>query len=338
MPGDDDIIDDIEDGPEEGQENIEQSVEKDDALEIDSKTESDRDSAFGPKDESVETTKPRAKLWLASLVGGLALALGAGAVGGFVSHEFFDAPPPPPNLSGFEAQIKEIETQAAKQTRQNVAMESQIKSLKTQLEKDVSALERKWADKLTVIEGKIAEGANSNGPNIKLSEDLKIRIDETGTPKFIEDESRENEAGEASQASIDPNPQLAADLKILRSDIDTELSAVKRRLKILERAKDTALKQARHAALKEAHVFPAADILAGLAGPEEKEAPKGWFGRLTDKHVSVTRTGQEAAADVLTQIETAIAAGDWETAMRLSDDLPEPARSAAQDWITGTRP
>ena len=45
MPGDDDIIDDIEDGPEEGQENIEQSVEKDDALEIDSKTESDRDSA-----------------------------------------------------------------------------------------------------------------------------------------------------------------------------------------------------------------------------------------------------------------------------------------------------
>ena len=334
MPGDDDIIDDIEDGPEGGQENIEQDVE----LELDSKTESDRENVLGPKSDPVETAKPRAKLWLASLVGGLALALGAGAVGGFVSHEFFDAPPPPPNLSGFEAQIKEIETQAAKQTRQNVAMESQIKSLKTQLEKDVSALERKWADKFTVIESKIAEGANSDGPNIKLSEDLKIRIDETGTPKFIEDERLENEAGESAQAPIDPNPQLAADLKILRSDIDIELSAVKRRLKILERAKDTALNQARQTTLKEAHVFPAADILAGLAGPAEKEAPKGWFGRLTDKHVSVTRTGQEAAADVLTQIETAIAAGDWETAMRLSDDLPEPARGAAQDWITGTRP
>ena len=58
------------------------------------------------KSAKVKNRKPlRAIFPLAGLIA----ALLAGGIGGFVSHEYFDAPPPPPDLSAFKAQIEDLD-------------------------------------------------------------------------------------------------------------------------------------------------------------------------------------------------------------------------------------
>lgn len=291
------------------------------ALADELETSPDKEALFQADDQDEAVVKPKRALpsWMLAIVGGAALSLGAGVLGGFIAYKVFDRPPPPPDLSGVEAQIKDIETQAAKQTRGSAALQKQVKTLTSRLDEDVNSLETKLLGELTVIEDRLAN----------YNQALPVEI-ETGTDIAVKAETEIGQ-GEANAPAADK--ALQSDINALRGNLQRELKSVKARLAKLEtRARETAdiPNETKPLGIS---AFPSAQILAQVNQAEEPAAPKNWLQRLTDKHVSVKRTSDEGLADLLGQIEALVAAQDWNGAAALSDDLPAPARKAALDWL-----
>jgi len=149
------------------------------ALADELETSPDKEALFQADDQDEAVVKPKRALpsWMLAIVGGAALSLGAGVLGGFIAYKVFDRPPPPPDLSGVEAQIKDIETQAAKQTRGSAALQKQVKTLTSRLDEDVNSLETKLLGELTVIEDRLANYNQARPVEIETGTDIAVKAE-----------------------------------------------------------------------------------------------------------------------------------------------------------------
>jgi len=267
---------------------------------------------------------------------GLLIALGAGGIGGFAAHEYFDVPPPLPpqtDLSGVERDIAALQKTVKAQTARHKTLETQIKTASARLGEDVSKLEVKWQADLADLDRKI--------------EAIEIPVIPPATVNIAPDsESADTPAVDADNAAtaqpletiIDPRPELLAVVDDLRGRVDEDMTVMRARLDKLEAtAEDEVVAPAAKTVPNDIEAFPAADILAALKRAETPAAPQNWFGKILKKHVSLKRTDHDEAAAVLTDIEAAVLIGDWDAALALSAGLPEPARSSTQEWIARAR-
>lgn len=328
------------------------------------------ESVDGEAGNAAEATPPQRKKrfgFFAPLIG-LIMALGAGGLGGFAAHEYFDAPPP--DLSVLTQDITALEKKLTAQTARVSQLESQSQKGRARLSRDLSKLDADWQAGLTALDAKIAaidippaarpvvkiapepEGEPEIEADIEAETETEIQAENVrdandGAQDIGGGADVPREAGGVAAASIetmiDPRPELLAVVESLRGDVEQDLSAVKARLDRLEAAsKDSAPKGSAPTdggkfAAPAAQAFPMDDILAEIKAASPAEPAQNWWDKVLRKHVSLKRTDHDAAAAVLKDIQAAILIEDWPQAESLSAQLPEPARRSVKEWIARAR-
>ena len=308
------------------------------------------------KKESGKKAAPKNKSKLGLLLpAALLSALGGGAVGGFIVHKFLDAPVAAPDFSHIEARIEGLQNSLSQQDSQNQAFDQRLNAQSKKLSSDLASLEEKWAEDVAQLEASIAARESEQfAPKTSLP---KAPIIKTDVSKPSSDKASDIQPSGVQSSGVQPSgapladEKLAASVRQLRTGVNKDIKAIKARLKKLEAQKNldtqNTLKTQRgkrgapaaaQSSLSAAPVFPKADIMAALGADAPSDAPQNWWDKLVTRHVSVKRTDRVKAEATLNDMEAAISAGDWAAVERHAQNLPEPARIAAEEWIAATRP
>lgn len=267
----------------------------------------------GDEDNAAIKAKPRrSKPRLLLPVLGVIMAMAAGGVGGFISHEYFDAPPPPPNIPNYKAQILELDKAVKAQEARSARFQQQLKTVSAELDSDLTALDERWAQQLSALTQGVVDKTEA------------VDIEAPSAPAL---EPRVNH----------DTSELLNHVAHLRQDVGHDIDRIKARLDILEHVAEP---RPDHAGLpaKTSADFPVDDILGQLNGPTPPKGKPRWYDKFLDQHVSLERTDHDKSAALLHRIEAAILRGDWDAAVDLSQELDEPARRHTQEWIAGARP
>lgn len=254
------------------------------------------------KTEDSAGRKPRAFTAAPLFIAGLGLACLAGAAGGWAASKYFS--PPPADLTPIEARLYEFEQNTTSQSELNQAALKKAEAQRAQIKAEFETFEA-------------GARAAQNGP--------------AGVPEnYSQFQRKTNRELSALKARLD---KIEAGLSV-RDDLSAKADAPQTgSVKTKSSQGEAAVSS----------TFPKEDIFAQLSqsggSTEGRAAPQqGWWGKLVKRHVALKRTDKIKVQAVLEQIETAIQAGDWPAAHAFSEDLPEPAKAAAQEWIAKTQP
>lgn len=278
--------------------------------------------------ETESVDKHSKKSRLLPLVGGLLIAVGAGGIGGFAAHEYFKAPPVAPDLSAFDVKFSEIEKTVAAQSQRMGRLETDIKEISAGLNKDLEQLETNWSRELSDLENLIESPSPQLGDQVEAPAKSASDDDDVSGDKAVEETSEP-----PSPSLPDIRPQLLAAVADIRREFDQDISNINKRIDTLE-----ATQAAPDVPTTSLVRFPTESFIAQLEGDALPVEQDSRLGKFLKKHVSLNRTGHAEAVSILERIGDYIAAGHWDAAEELSDDLPPEVQSVVQEWIAGARP
>jgi len=300
---------------------------------LDDVNEAPSDDIIGGLTAELQPPKRKKRRFFAAL-GGIVIALGAGGIGGFAAHEYFDVAPPLPDLSAIERDIENLQKTTKAQTARNKTLETQIKTANRRFGQDISSLEDKWQGQLADLDQKIEAIEIPSLPPATVN--ITPNSENAETPTLDDDN-----AARALETIIDPRPELLAVVDDLRRAVEDDITQIKDRLERLESEPEVVPLRQGEAGPEfdnsSAVDFPRDEILAALKSAESPDSPKNWIGKILNKHISLKSTGHDQAAAYLDSINAAILIEDWDGALELSERLPESARISVQEWIARAR-
>lgn len=259
--------------------------------------------------------RPRKSIGFKTLLAGMIIAAGGGAVGGaFLSKLITPAPP-----AAVKTDLSVVNSSLDALARENKALKSQLSSLQKQAKSapvDLSPLRARL---------EALELAAENAAPPVIDKTLLARLEALqgeGSPALDLSDITQRLTALESAAPEQGTQEKFKDLYARQAELSTKIDSA-----LMSEAPPA---QVISSALPP---FPEAEIRAALAGMNKSE---GWAKRTLNKHISVRSEGDPES--LIDGIKLDLEKGDAEAAASKFDRLPSQLRSAGQAWRAAIKP